>query len=128
MNVDGQAEAAILEVGKRWADAELNGDTDGLADLLADDFTGVGPRGFLLDKQAWLARHASGALRHEEFSWQDVAVRGYGDTAVAVGIQEGRGSYGGQSMSGRFRVTQVLVRAGGAWMIAGLHLSPVTAP
>ncbi|HUY45956.1 MAG TPA: nuclear transport factor 2 family protein [Streptosporangiaceae bacterium] len=119
-----ELEAEILDLGQQWAKAELLGDTEALADLLADDFVGVGPRGFLLNKQAWLARYSSGTLRHEQFTWRDVDVRGYGDTAVAVGTEESRGSYGDRPITGQLRGTHLLVRDGGRWKIAGMHLSP----
>jgi hypothetical protein len=44
-----------------WTSAERAGDTSALAALLTDDFTGVGPLGFVLPKAAWLARHQQGA-------------------------------------------------------------------
>jgi ketosteroid isomerase-like protein len=118
-----QAAAEVLEVGERWANAERSGDTRALADLLTGDFVGVGPLGFVLGKQAWLDRYSSGALVHEKFAWHDVTVRQYGDTAVAVGIEESAGSYSGHPITSRCRGTQILVRSGGTWQLAGVHLS-----
>jgi ketosteroid isomerase-like protein len=117
------AAADVLDVGQRWAEAERSGDTGALADLLTSDFVGVGPLGFVLGKQAWLDRYASGALVHEKFTWQDVTVRRYGDTAVAVGIEESSGSYSGHPITSRCRGTHILVRSGGTWQLAGVHLS-----
>lgn len=51
--------------GQTWANAELRGDGDALNNLLADDFSGVGPLGFLLNKEQWLARFRSGDLKYE---------------------------------------------------------------
>jgi ketosteroid isomerase-like protein len=125
------AEAAtteILAVAARWEAAELAGDTAVLRELLTDDFVGVGPLGFVLNKQAWLGRHSPGALTHTEFSWHDVQVRVYGSSAVAVGIEEAKGSFGGHPIAGKLRSTHILVRSGGQWRIAGVHVSAIGRP
>jgi hypothetical protein len=118
----------VLEVGRQWADAELRGDADELSSLLDADFMCVGPLGFLLDKQQYVAARRSGDLKHEAFDWQDVRVRVYGDAAVAIGTQAQKTTFQGRDVSGPFRVTQVLVRKGDRWLIASIHLSPIGQP
>ena len=115
--------AEITELGQRWAQAELKGDSASLDGILTDDFMGVGPRGFILNKEQWVGRYAPGGLKNLSFSWEDVSIRGYGDAAVAIGIQDGEAEYNGQPASGRFRVTQILVQRDGGWLIAGIHIS-----
>jgi ketosteroid isomerase-like protein len=118
----------VLELGRHWANAERAGDADALEQLLADDFLLVGPLGFMLDKSQYLGSRRSGDLRHESLVWEDVRVRAYGDAAVAVGSQTQRTTYLGRDASGRFRVTQVAIRKGDHWILAGLHYSPIAQP
>lgn len=118
----------ILDLGQRWAAAELRGDAAGLGALLADDFVLVGPLGFVLDKEQYLESRRSGDLKHESLAWDDVRVRMYGETAVAIGSQTQKSTYQGHDASGRFRVTQIAVRLGGRWAIVGLHYSPIAQP
>src|SRR5262247_3426158 len=102
----------ILGLGRRWAAAERAGDADALEPLLTDDFLGVGPLGFMLDKTQYLGSRRSGDLRHASLVWEDIRVRAYDNAAVAVGSLTQRSTYQGRDASGRFRVTQVAVRYG----------------
>lgn len=117
----------LLDLPARWADAERRGDAEALAALLTDDFTAVGPRGFVLDKKQWLDRYATGALVHDAFAWVEVSLRRYGHAAVALGVQKQQSIYDGRDADGHFRVTQTIVEDGGAWRIAAMHLSPTGA-
>jgi ketosteroid isomerase-like protein len=118
----------VLELGRQWAAAERTGDVAPLGPLLADDFILVGPLGFMLDKEQYLGSRRSGDLKHASLVWEDVRVRVYGETAVAVGSQTQRSTYQGRDASGRFRVTQVAVRQADRWTIVGLHYSPIAQP
>ena len=113
----------IHALGQRWADAELRADVTVLATLLADDFVAIGPRGFVLHREQWLDRYRSGSLKNEAFTWEDVSVRIYGATAIAVGIQTQRASFQGHDASGRFRLTQVMLHQADQWRIVHLQLS-----
>lgn len=113
----------ILDLIRRWAEAELHADVAALDALLAADFIGVGPRGFVLKRQQWLDRYRSGDLRNDAFSLQDVSMRDYGEAAVAVGIQDQCTTFQGHNASGQFRVSLVFVRQAGCWLIAGWQAS-----
>lgn len=118
--------AHVRETVDTWAVAERGGDTRVLRSLLTDDFAGIGPHGFQLDKQQWLDRYDSGALVNEAFATEELVVRPCGkDTAIVNGVQTQTAVYGGQSFLGRFRLTAVLARTGDAWAIANVQLSPM---
>ncbi|TMC94638.1 MAG: nuclear transport factor 2 family protein [Chloroflexi bacterium] len=110
------------------ATAELHGDTAFLERTLTDDFVGIGPLGFMLTKQEWLARHQSGDLKYASFSLDEVKVRVYNDAAILIGRQVQNGTYRGNSIQGQFRITLVFVQQQGQWRLAGLHLSPIGQP
>ncbi|MEU0571894.1 nuclear transport factor 2 family protein [Nonomuraea sp. NPDC005983] len=118
----------LTDLARQWTEAERAGSTEGLDAIAADDFTFVGPLGFILDKQQWVQRYQAGALVTHELSWEEGGVREYGDVAVVVGVVTQRASYRGTSTDGRFRVTQISVRDGDRRRLAGLHYSPITAP
>ena len=118
----------IAELDSRWADAEVRGDTAALDALTADDFTLVGPLGFVLRKPEWLARYRSGDLVTSELVWDETVVRDYGDTAVVVGRHAQRAAYRGSPADGVFRSTHVAVRRDGEWRLAGIQLSAIGTP
>jgi uncharacterized protein (TIGR02246 family) len=124
-NGTGQLEKLVED----WAAAELHGDTTFLGRVLADDFVGVGPRGFMLTKEQWIARHEAGNLKYESFGLDEVDVRPYGDAAVAVCRQTAEGVYedenGRYDIHEQFRATLVFVKQQGRWLLASLHLSPI---
>jgi len=119
----------LEQLAEDWASAELRGDTASLGEILADDFVGVGPRGFMLTKEQWLARHEAGSLRYESFGLDEAGVRLYGDAAVTVCRQSAEGVYedenGRYDIHEQFRATLVFVRQQGRWLLASLQLSPI---
>ena len=116
------------EIKKRvedWAATELRGDAASLESALADDFIGIGPRGFMLTKDQWLERHESGKLRYQSIGWDEVQVRLYGEAAVVTGRQSAEGKYEDFDLRDQFRATLVFVKQQGRWLLVGLHLSPI---
>jgi ketosteroid isomerase-like protein len=120
--------AEILALGARWAEAERHADTKILDEIAADHFRLVGPFGFVLDKTQWLDRYVSGGLVTSSLDWEDVEVREFGETAIAIGRQTQQATYQGRPADGQFRVTQVFVHDQGRYQLASLHLSQVAPP
>jgi ketosteroid isomerase-like protein len=106
----------------QWTTAESAGDSETLATLLADDFCGVGPLGFVLPRPAWLDRHHQG-LAYEQFSLEEIEIRPYGDAAVVTARNIARGTYQGQPLPEALRVTLVLASNSEAVRLATVHTS-----
>ena len=119
----------VMQLADAWANAELHGDTASLERRLSDDFIGIGPLGFMLTKQEWLARYKAGDLKYESFSLDEVKVRVYNnDAAILMGRQAQQGAYRGNSIQGQFRITLVFVQQQGQWQLASLQLSTIGQP
>jgi uncharacterized protein (TIGR02246 family) len=121
------ARTEVLDLVDRWAAAEQGNDAQALEGLLADDFVGVGPAGFVLGRQQWLARFGNG-LENRAFSVEDAQVRDYGSAAVVVGVLAQETSFQGGDNSGRFRLTLVVVRPGDRWLLANAHIGMLQQP
>ncbi|MET9834527.1 nuclear transport factor 2 family protein [Streptomyces sp. NPDC006385] len=122
------ADQAVADFVQEWSTAEDQGDHRALDDLLAQDFTGVGPRGFVRSREEWLARYSTGTVRNTSFEVSDLRIRCYGETAVVVAAQTQQSVNGEADASGAFRFTLIVVRQDGRLQLAGLHLSPHAAP
>jgi hypothetical protein len=115
----------VSELIRRWTEAESGNDPAALDGLLANDFTAVGPRGFVLTKDEWLERYRSKSLQNTSFALREPRVRDYGGATVVVGTQAQSGSYQGHDSTGVFRATLIAVSRNERWLLAGIHLSPV---
>jgi ketosteroid isomerase-like protein len=121
--------SAINELVAKWGEAELAGDTATIDSLLDSDFVGIGPFGFTLTKQEWLQRHQSGDLKYQSLNLGDTSVRGFGDAALVIGVQDSVTVYqGNPAPGGKMRFTLVAVRQNDAWTIAGFQLSQMGPP
>jgi ketosteroid isomerase-like protein len=114
---------AIEEFLTTWAATEEAGDTTTLETQLASDFTAVGPLGFILTKQAWLARHRRGDLSYQAFSLSEVSARTAGGTAIVIARNNTRGSYQGHPIPEAVRATLILAGDTGTWKLAAIHMS-----
>ena len=113
---------SVDELLRAWRQAEARADAAALEALLAADFRGDGPLGFVLDKTQWLDRYRRGDLRVASFSWSATRVREVNQAAVAIGIQRQVAKYRGHDCSGMCVCTLVAVRRAGSWTLVNVQL------
>src|SRR2546430_13627963 len=122
----------LAKLGENLRRAELLGDVVLLGDVLASDLRGIGPRGFILTKEDWLAKHRTGDLKYEAFERSELTVRTYGDAAIMTSRESTKAFYKGREVSGGdYRATHVFVRQEGHWRLYGvphMPLLPATVP
>lgn len=110
-----------------WSQAEQDNNAAALARVLADEFVGIGPFGFVLDRERWLGRFSQGLTNHT-FAISDVEIRDLGSVAVAVGVLTQNTTYQGRDNSGRFRISVVTIPTTDGWRIASAHIGPLQLP
>jgi len=122
------AEQEVRRLSDAWSTAELRGDAAFLERTLADDFIGIGPLGFMLTKQEWLARHQSGGMKYNVHTLDELGVRTYAEAAIVIGRLTQGATYRGNPMNAQMRTTLVFVLQQGQWRLAGLQLSNIGQP
>jgi hypothetical protein len=121
------AKQEVTRLADAWIAAELRGDVAFLERTLADDFTAVGPLGFVLSKREWIGRHLSGNMAYKALALDEITVRIYDRAAVLIGRKVQDAAYRGNSVKAQLRTTVVLVHQG-EWQLVGVHMSPIGAP
>jgi ketosteroid isomerase-like protein len=123
-----QTEQEVAQLASAWATAELQGDVTFLERLLSEDFIGVGPLGFLLSKQEWLARHQSGEMKYDVHTLDEVQVRAYTQAAIVIGRLTQEATYRGNPINAQMRTTLVFVHQHEHWHLASLHFCNIGQP
>ncbi|MDQ3749082.1 MAG: nuclear transport factor 2 family protein [Acidobacteriota bacterium] len=98
--------------------------------FLANDYTRVGPDGSVATKEQQIAGIRSGDLKYQTVETTDRKWRfkGFGNVAIVTSKLTLKATNKGQDLSGTYRVTSVLNRAGvDRWVIASTHISPLAA-
>lgn len=112
------AEAEVIALERRIADAYARGDASRLEDLLADDMVYVDVFGRKNDRKSLLGEVNSlkGATLTFDFSSLGASV--FGDTAVATGKYDATGrTPDGQTVGFDEVFTDVFVKRGGKWVL-----------
>ena len=86
----GGVEKAIANLEQQWVASGKMSNPDGVAPLLADNFTNLNSDGTMLNKAQSLAMIKGSKWEMNEIS--DVKVSTFGNTAIATGAWEGKGT------------------------------------
>lgn len=121
------AEADIKKLMTDIAAALAKNDADAAAKFYADDYHLVTPEGVDQTKSERLADMRSGATKFESFAYENVNVRSFGDTAVAIATVKAKGTVSGKPRSSDMRATLVFRKAADGWKVVSGQATPITA-
>lgn len=121
-------EQEIRKVIDDFARAFAQVDTVSLNSLIADDYVHTNLDGGVLNKSQWLERAKarlaeirSGKFRFDHYSYDDLRIRIYGNTAVVTGQATTVGQREGKVFKSNLRFTNVWVKREGRWQRVAFH-------
>jgi ketosteroid isomerase-like protein len=118
-------EQVIGQLDHERIQAQINADTEALERIYAADFIGIGPSGAVRTKPQVISDFASGELKFQSITTDEVQVRTYGNTAVETGISTMNGQDKGKAVPRNNRFTRVWVKHQGHWQLVLNHYSPL---
>src|SRR6476469_3700628 len=113
----------IRKVDRERIQAQVSADRVALDRIYADDFIGIGPSGTLRTKKDVLSDFASGSLKFQSITTDDVQVRVYDNAAVETGLSTMKGQDAGNVVPEENRFTRVWIKQRGRWRLVANHYS-----
>lgn len=114
------AETKLPALERSWMDAWQKKDRATCERILGDDFLLTSARGILMSKKEWLDA-AMGPFVCDDFAWEEIKVRSFGDVAIVHARARQQASVEGKDWSGVFLLTDVWVFRHGAWQVVSRH-------
>jgi ketosteroid isomerase-like protein len=118
-------EKAVHEIEDAIAVATDKNDADVLDKLWASDYVFVNPAGIVMTKADRLTLFRSGRLKLESYSRDEENIRIYGKVAIVVYRSSVKGQREGLDITSRRRVTTVLEKRHGHWLIISQQSTPI---
>jgi ketosteroid isomerase-like protein len=119
------ASQAVKQAERDWSDAAKAGDTDKLSQIIADDWSGLGPDGVKLTKSAFIDSYKSGKSKLESFEFGPMDVKVLGNVAVVQGSDTEKSVTDGKDSSGKYSWTDVFAKRDGKWVAVRSQLTKV---
>jgi ketosteroid isomerase-like protein len=121
----GETEKAVAALEQQWLKAQKSNSPDLLSPLLSDKFVSTSSEGKVTGKAQALADVKS--MKWSSAEYADVKVTVFGDTAIATGGFNGKGTdEAGKPLDVRERWTDTWLKMpGGQWQCVASHASPI---
>ena len=116
-------EEAVRKAHKQWTTGLTKKDATAVEGVLTDDYTIIDPGGRPNTKEFIVDGLKGGLLKLDTVDVAEMTVRVIGSTGIVTSVQTLKGTYDDSDISGRFRVTDVLVKQDDKWKIAAGHMT-----
>lgn len=116
-----KVEAELIKLQNDWATARIKRDVAFLEKFYAKEFDIIALDGNLVTREADIANFASGDLKPETVTNEEMKVSLYGDTAIVTGIEYVKGTYKNFPGEYTLRFTNVYIRRDRRWQLIRHH-------
>jgi ketosteroid isomerase-like protein len=121
---NAEAEKVVADLEQQWLKSQRTNNSDLLVPLLADGFTATSSEGKVTNKAGTIAD--AKATKYTSVVYLDLNVAVFGETAVATGNVQGKGTDSGKPLDANERFTDTWVKMPkGKWQCVASHESPV---
>jgi ketosteroid isomerase-like protein len=120
------AEQDVSALERAWLEAAQKFDVAWFERHLADTMVNTDEQGAVTGKAEVVADVKNHANKYDTLTYDDLKVRGYGDTAIATGIVVIKGTAKGKPIDGRSQWTDTWLRRGGQWQCVASQSTFIT--
>lgn len=118
----GGVAQAITQMEQQWAASGKASDSSKIAPLLADNFVNMNSDGTYMNKTQTLDRMKADKWETNQVS--DIKVTEHGNTAIATGKWQGKGTSGGKAIDAHESWTDTWMKIGGKWQCVASASAP----
>lgn len=115
--------SSLDQMLKDYEGAVAANDASAAASFMADDYTFISPQGIVMDKHQRTKLMKSGKVKFDSFTYEDVNVKMYGNTAIVYKTIKAKFSDSKQTRI--IASTTVLVFKDNRWQIVASQATPV---
>jgi len=117
-------EKAVAALENQWLQSQKTNNVDLLVPLLAEKFINTSSEGKVTGKSETVASYKKTKWTSAEN--KDVKVVVYGDTAIATGVYDGKGTNDGKAFNAHEQWTDTWIKMpGGQWQCVASQTSPI---
>lgn len=120
-----QTEQALRQMNDEWVKALVRADAATLDRIMADDFFFAYPMEGD-DKSQFIGDVASGDVKVESLTRENVSVRIWGSTAVLTAKDSAKWYYKGRDFSGHYKIIHIYSLRDDRWQLVSVQACPMT--
>ena len=115
----------VRQLEHAWVDAVKAGDASKLTEVMADDWTAIGPDGAKITRAGYMEDVKNGTEKVTSFEFGPMDVKVLGNVAVVQGSDVEKSSYKGKDTSGKWVWMDVFALRNGKWLAVRSQMAMV---